>query len=278
MEHKQNMPYFDEFVRYKILYEDISQNTIKNYEIHLRTFYEFTGGKININKVTIENYIEHRLKVVKEARSTVQARLMALKSYFKYLFDENIIDRDVSKYIKGIKLDPQKAKKIPDEEEIFKKLEAIDDVRDRALMETLYATGVREEELSNLNIEDIDFKNKLIVVNRGKRKKSRIIPINDEALKWIKAYIGVRKQGPLFLNNRRTRLGTRSIYSICKSYFDMPPHDLRHIFATHMLANTNNPEAVKEMLGHTDVRFTMKQYTHLASNHLSKIYKGGMKR
>jgi site-specific recombinase XerD len=97
-------------------------------------------------------------------------------------------------------------------------------------------------------------------------------------MKWIKAYIGVRKSGPLFLNNRATRLNERSIYTICKKYFDLPPHDIRHAFATHLLANTNNPEAVKDILGHSDVKFTMKTYTHLAHSHIKQIYKGGMKR
>lgn len=274
----EKLPYVEEFIKYKKMYYDVSDYTVINYKIDLKLFFDFTENKYSVNVKTIQNFVEYLMFDRKEARATINRRLSALKSFYKYLYNEEIVDRKIGDKIQYVKSDPKKIKRIMPQSDIFKILDRIKDVRDRALLETLYSTGMREGELSALNIDDIDFENKLVVIIKGKGKKSRIVPISDQALKWIKASLKSRSSGPLFLNNKYTRLGTKGIYNITKEYFKLSPHDLRHCFATHMLANTNNLQAVSEMLGHSNINITAQTYTHLSSDYLKQIYKGGMLR
>lgn len=269
------MPHQKEFLKFMEVYRKASKATLLNYPLDLKSFYDFSGGKININKTTIDGYVEFLLQEKKEARSTINRRLSCLKSYFNFLYNEEILERNPGEKIRFLKKDANKIKKIPKQEKIFETLDAIENLRDRALLETIYCTGLRESEASNLNIEHVDFENGIIAVIKSKGDKSRAIPISNNALKLIKAYLGSRTSGPVFLNNRYKRLGTRSIYNICKLYFDFPPHDLRHSFGTHMLAKTGNLKAVSEMMGHSDMQTTANIYSHLSSDYLADIYKGG---
>lgn len=271
---KVAIPYISEFFRYMENYKDIAKNTVVNYRIDLQLFMDYTKGKASTDIRVFKNFTDYLLREKKDARSTINRRLSALKSYYNYLYDEKIINVDVSPKIKYVRNDTKKIKEIMAQKDIFAILSKINDVRDRALLETLYATGVREGELVQMNIQDVDFENEwVLIVHKTKSRKHRIVPINKEALKWIKAYIGVRKDGPIFLNNRAGRLGERSVYTISKHYFDLPPHDLRHSFATHMMMRTGNTKAVSEMLGHANEKMTEQMYTHMRSKELSEIYK-----
>jgi len=274
MESKQ--PYVDEFFDYMKMIKDSSDKTIINYKNDLKVFFDFTEGEFNVNKSKIDAFTAYLINERKESRSTVNRRLSALKSYYNFLINDEIINR--APKIKFLKLNQSPIIEVMSQKEIFKILDNIDDLRDRALLETLYATGAREFEISNLNIENIYFEEKLIHIVNGKRKKARIVPISKEAIKWIKAYIGSRKSGPVFLNNKKTRLQTRGIYNICMKYFNIAPHQLRHAFATHMIQKTGNVKGVSEMLGHSNIR-TTERYTHLSKGEfLSDIYEGGMDR
>lgn len=275
------IPYLNEYLKHMEKIKLASQYTLKNYPIHLRDFFEFTEGRFNINVQTINKYTMYLLEEKKFARNTVNAKLSCLRSYYHYLYDQEIIDKNIAEKIKLLDKEDREPKKLITQEKVFKILDAIEDVRDRALLETLYSTGVREGELSSFNIEHVDFENQLITVIKGKGKnggKTRVIPISKSSLKWIKAYIGARKSGPLFLNNRGERLGERSIYNIVKDYFPFSPHDLRHCFATHMIKKTGNMKAVSDMLGHSSIQMTEQIYTHLNANDLKDIYQGGMDR
>lgn len=274
-----NIPYIEEYLKYMKNIKNSSEFTLKNYPIHLRDFFQFTEGEYEVNLSKINEYKHHLIEVRKFARASINAKLMALRSYYHFLYDEEIIDTEIAVKIKGVVEEENEPKKLMSQDKIHSILDKIEDVRDRAMLETLYATGVRESELSDLNIDNIDFVNELIYVIKGKRKKSRVIPISKTALKWLRAYIGARKTGPLFLNNRGNRLGPRSVYNVCKTYFPFPPHDLRHSFATHMIVKTGNIKAVSEMLGHSSVQMTEQIYTHMNSEDLKNIYKtGGMDR
>lgn len=274
------VPYMKEFLNHMEVYNDASPNTLKNYPIHLKAFFEFTQGEVSIDVKVFKKFTEYLLKVKSEARSTINARLSALRSYYKYLYNESIIHHNVATKIAFVKQLQNPVMEVLDQQDVFKSLDRISDVRDRALFETLYSTGVRESELSNLNIENIDFENELVIVIHGKGKKTRVTPISKDALKWIKAYVGTRKTGPLFLNPRGQRLGYKSIYNLCVLYFEVSPHKLRHAFATHMMEATGNTKAVSEMLGHATAKFTEKRYVHLKGKNLSRIYKNskGMER
>jgi site-specific recombinase XerD len=274
----EKYPHLDDFINHKITYDDIAKNTIINYPIDLKKFLDFTEGNLIANKNVFDSFINHLFKEKKEARSTINRRISAIKSFYNYLYDEEIVEVNYGKKIKYLKTDPIEPKKIMKQKEIFKILDGINHLRNKAILETIYTTGIRESELTDLDIENIDFENQLIAVIKAKGRKTRVIPINESSLKLIKAYIGVRKSGPVFLNNRRGRLTPRSIITICHKYFDFPPHDLRHSFATHMIAKTGNIKAVSELLGHSSIQITEKTYTHLSSEYLKDIYKGQMDR
>lgn len=276
------VPYLDEYLKYMKNIKLASKYTLSNYPIHLRNFFEFSEGRYNVTAPTINNkYVTHLLEVKKYSRVTINAKLSALRSYYNFLYDEEIIDRNIAEKINLIEEEEREQKNVPSQEHVFKVLDKIDDIRDRALLETLYATGIREGELCSLNIEHVDFNNQLITILKGKGKKggkTRVIPISKTALKWIKAYLGARKSGPLFLNNRSDRLGERSVYNIVTNYFGFSPHNLRHAFATHMIKKTGNLKGVSQMLGHSSVRMTEQIYTHLGADDLKDIYESGMDR
>jgi site-specific recombinase XerD len=272
------IPYQKEYLHHMEKIMLASEYTLKNYPIHLRDYFEFTEGRYNVNKQTINKYINHLIVERGFARSTANAKLACLRSYYKFLYNEEIIDREIHETIHLLSKEESKMKDLPSQEKVFSILDSIEDVRDRALLETLYATGVREGELSSLNIEHINFEDKIVYVIKGKGKnggKTRIVPISNSALKWLKAYIGSRKSGPLFLNNRSGRLGERSIYNIVIKYFEFSPHNLRHAFATHLIKKTGNMKAVSDMLGHSSVQMTEQIYTHLNANDLKDIYGAG---
>jgi integrase/recombinase XerC len=271
-------PHLEDFLNHKKTYDDVAKNTVVNYTIDLKKYLDFTEANLEVNKGVFNKFISHLFEEKKEARSTINRRISTIKSFYNYLFDEEIVEVNYAKKLKYLKSDPIQPKKIIPQKEIFKILDGINHLRDKTILETIYTTGIRESELVDLNIENIDFENCLIAIIKGKGRKTRVIPINDSSLKLITAYIGVRKDGPVFLNNRRGRLTTRSIITICHKYFDFPPHDLRHSFATHLIAKTGNMKAVSEMLGHSNVQITEKTYTHLSSEYLKDIYKGQMDR
>jgi site-specific recombinase XerD len=276
------VPYLDEYLKYMKNIKLSSKYTLSNYPIHLRDFFNFSEGRYNVNAPTINNkYVTYLLEERKFARTTINAKLSALRSYYNFLYDEEVIDKNIAEKINLIDEEEKKQKDLPTQKEIFKVLDTVEDVRDRALLETLYSTGIREGELSNLNIEHIDFNNNFITILKGKGKKggkTRIIPISKTALKWIKAYLGARKSGPLFLNNRALRLGERSIYNIVMNHFNFSPHNLRHAFATHMIIKTGNMKAISEMLGHSSVQMTEQIYTHINPTNLKEIYGENMDR
>lgn len=267
-------PHVKEFFSYLQTYKNVEDITIANYKVDLDLFFGHTQGQIPLDIRTITAYTTWLLNVKGDKRSSVRRRLSSLKSYYNFLYDEEYINVDVAKKIKYIKADPAEIKTVIPKKIIFKTLDSIIYLRDRALLETIYSTGIRESEACKLNIEDINWESKFLLVIRSKRKKSRVTPISDRALKYIKAYIGVRKTGPVFLNNRSGRISTRSVYTICVKYFNVPPHDLRHAFATHMIAETGNTKAVSEMLGHASEKMTEK-YTHLVADHLVTVYRKG---
>lgn len=277
------IPYLNEYLKFMKNIKLASEYTLKNYPIHLRDFFEFSEGRYSVNAPTINNnYVNYLLEIRNFSRKTINAKLSTLRSYYHYLYDSEYIDRNIAERITLLDLEEREQKKLPSQDKIFKILDKVDDIRDRALLETIYTTGIREGECSALNIEHIDFNNQLLTVLKGKGKKggkTRVIPISKTAIKWIKAYMGARKSGPLFLNNRGERLGGRSIYNIVTKYFNFPPHDLRHCFATHMIVNTGNMKAISEMLGHSSIQMTEQLYTHISPNDLKNVYKnGGMDR
>jgi len=225
------------------------------------------------------------------SKSTIARKLATLRSFYKFLIKRN---RTSSNPVTAIRT-PKQEKKLPrflEYEEVKKLLETppMDDwlgARDRAILETLYSTGMRVSELVALNMNDIDFLGEVVHI-RGKGKKERIAPISSSALRIIQHYLEMRNKKAqnnsnfdskvLFVNKHGQRLSARSVRRKMDKYLKMAgldssisPHTLRHSFATHMLNNGADLRSVQELLGHQSLS-TTQIYTHLTTRKLKQVY------
>jgi tyrosine recombinase XerC len=225
------------------------------------------------------------------SKATIARKLATLRSFYKFLVKRNQL---TSNPVVAVRT-PKQDKKLPrflDYEEIKKLLDtpSLDNwlgARDRAIMETLYSTGIRVSELVALNMDDIDFLGEVVHV-RGKGKKERIAPIGSSALQVIQHYMEYRNKRSqnnvnfdskvLFVNKHGRRLSTRSVRRKMDKYLKMAgldpaisPHTLRHSFATHMLNNGADLRSVQELLGHQSLS-TTQVYTHLTTTKLKDVY------
>jgi len=280
--------YIDKFINYLKIEKNASGHTIINYSIDLRDFAAFLGeaGIESVNYLFLRKYLAH-MKTKNYSKRTVARKLATLRSFFKFLYREGYIKTNPSSGIYTPKLD----KKLPiflDTNEVSKLIEAPDEkdltgLRDRAVMETLYSTGMRVGELVHMSLNDIDFIGGVIKVF-GKGKKERLAPIGDKALRSIRAYLG--KRGParltdkkaVFLNKDGGRLTDRSVRRIIEKYIKrvslregISPHTLRHSFATHLLDRGADLRSVQELLGHMNLS-TTQIYTHVTMQRLKEVY------
>lgn len=225
------------------------------------------------------------------SKSTTARKIATLRSFYKFLVKRSYTENNPVANIRT----PKQEKKLPKFltlEDIQRLLDAPAKdhwlgVRDRAIMETLYSTGIRVSELVNLNMDDVDFLSEVIHV-RGKGKKERISPIGSSALRSIQCYIEYRNRRAmnnsnfdprvLFVNKHGKRLSTRSVRRKMDKYLTMAgldpsisPHTLRHSFATHMLNNGADLRSVQELLGHQSLS-TTQVYTHLTTTRLKEQY------
>ena len=281
----------EEYIGFVTFERRLSKNTILSYKRDLDKYYDFLNKK-NIRKVEnittqdIEEYLKY-LNNNKYSITSIARKLTTIKNFHKYLFQRNIIKKDISESIerpKSIKTLP----KIMTVEEVDKLLEieckTVFDYRNKAMLELLYATGLRISELLNLKIGDIDLEN-CVVRCVGKGSKERIVPIGEYVLFYINKYLQYRdgllknkKSDYLFLNRSGTPLSRFSFFKILKKLLreknikkDISPHTLRHSFATHMLEYGADLRTIQELLGHSDIA-TTKIYTHISNNKIKEDY------
>ncbi len=221
-------------------------------------------------------------------RATVQRRLSAAKAFFRYRENAGA-GGNPTRTMRS----PRSERHLPQilgREDMTKLLEVDSDVkspralRDRAIIETLYSTGVRVSELIGLDWRDIDEELGMLTVRAGKGDKDRMVPIGEPALDALAAWrrampIAWEPHGPVIVNLRGTRLTTRSVENIVRDRIaragvpvDLTPHGLRHTFATHMLGNGADLRSIQEMLGHSSLA-TTQRYTHVSVNHLKQVYR-----
>ncbi|HUW17901.1 MAG TPA: tyrosine recombinase XerC [Sedimentisphaerales bacterium] len=225
------------------------------------------------------------------SKSTVARKLATLRSFYKFLVKRGRLNSNPVTPIRT----PKQEKKLPrflEYEQVKKLLETPPSdnwlgARDRAMLETLYSTGMRVSELVSLNMDDIDFLGEVVHI-RGKGKKERITPISSSALQVIQHYMEYRNKRAqsnsnfdpkvLFVNKHGRRLSTRSVRRKMDKYLKMAgldptvsPHTLRHSFATHMLNNGADLRSVQELLGHQSLS-TTQIYTHLGTRKLKEVY------
>jgi integrase/recombinase XerC len=223
-------------------------------------------------------------------KSSIGRKLAALKGFFRYLISNKRIEKDPLLLIHS----PKQEKPLPtflSVDDAFQLLGGIKiktdlDVRDRAVLEVFYSTGVRVSELVGLNWADVDFQLGIIRVV-GKGSKERIAPIGEIALQALKDYgreqrkkwnFSCKGETPVFLNNRGERITTRSVARIVEKHLKlagipikMGPHGLRHSFATHLLNSGADLRVIQELLGHTSLS-TTQRYTHLNLDQLTAVY------
>ncbi len=287
---KQKIEAYLEHLRYE---RNASPHTIAAYRRDLLQFQVFLKSKhirfSQVNNIVIRSFLAE-LYAKAEKKSTIARKLAAIRSFFQYGVARKWLEDNPAKIVAT----PKQEKHVPSflsEEEMasFLDLPPGDKplvVRDRAILELLYATGIRVSELVGLNMDDLSFEERMIRV-RGKGKKERLVPFGKIASKNLKFYLqrrGLINQGrsdeqAIFINYRGTRLSTRSIQRMVYRYLQytsvkrkISPHSLRHSFASHLLSRGADLRAIQELLGHESLATTQK-YTHLDLNQLLRVYK-----
>jgi integrase/recombinase XerC len=292
---------FLEHLRYE---RNVSSHTLRNYASDLEQFLDFLGpadssGKrkqlpdiSEIDHLTIREWLA-ALHTAQKKKASIARKLATLRTFFQFLVREGLVELNPAKLVST----PRREKKLPKHlsiEDAIRFIESPDletdlGKRDRAMLELMYATGVRVAELTTLNIADVDFRNQLIRVT-GKRRKQRIVPFGDPAGDAIRHYLGVRDKflfnapvskrddEALFLNYQGTRITTRSVgrmvekyIRICAGIHNISPHALRHSFATHLLDSGADLRDIQELLGHARLS-TTQVYTHVSMEKLIAVY------
>ena len=288
---------FLEHLRYE---RNVSSHTLRNYSSDLEQFLNFltAEGKheapevSQIDHLTIREWLAS-LHTDQKKKSSIARKLAALRTFFQFLVREGMLELNPAKLVATPKLEKKLPKHLSIEEAI-RFIESPDPEtdlgkRDRAILELMYATGVRVAELTTLNLPDVDFRNQLVRVT-GKRRKQRIVPFGDPAGAAIRSYLDVRDkflfnapvskrdEEALFLNYQGTRITTRSVgrmvekyIRICAGMHNISPHALRHSFATHLLDSGADLRDIQELLGHARLS-TTQVYTHVSMEKLVAVY------
>jgi len=273
-----------------------SDHTVVSYRRDLLEFSDSAGRQTDVSAIdtrTIRDFVYDLNN--RNSSSSVARKLSALRTFFRFLVQENIIAQSPMSSISM----PKQEQYIPvflTVDEVFALLEAPGNgdtyaARDMAILELLYSTGIRVSELVGCNMVNLDFDNEMLRI-KGKGNKERLVPIGNPAIKALKTYLPERQEmfkrslqkgkkvdsKPVFLNSRASRLTSRSVERMVAEYgrraaIDKPvtPHVLRHSFATHLLEMGADLRSVQELLGHASLSTTQK-YTHLDMVHLMKIY------
>lgn len=284
----------DEFIKYLKIEKNYSKYTVMNYEIDINDFINFCNEeKINIYKVNYNEVKKYLVKLYnkKYKASSISRKISSLRMFYKYLYNNKLVDKNIFKYISL----PKKEKRLPkymtntDIDEIFN----IPDIntpigqRNRLVLELLYGTGIRVSELCNIKISDINFEEKSIRI-LGKGSKERIVlygvPCKEILEKYLedgrKILLNGKNNDYLIVgtNKGNRAFTTRSIELIIddiikKASFNknVTPHTLRHTFATHLLNEGCDILIVKELLGHSSLD-TTGIYTHVSNERLRKVY------
>jgi len=282
--------YQQKFISYLSSERRLSQNTIISYSNDLDQFHCFLDENFNItSQISEVSFHIVRSWVANLFENSVQSRsinrkISTLKTFFKYLEREEFIDVNPMLKVVG----PKASKNLPlfvKENEIKLLLEEVTfdegfiGKRDKLIIEIFYLTGMRLSELINIKLTDLDFHNKSIKVI-GKRNKERIIPLSDSVLTSIQSFIKeFDLKGFLITSSKGNKVYSKLVYRVVRKYLSKitsinkkSPHILRHTFATHMLNNGADINAIKDLLGHSNLNAT-QVYTHNTVEKLKSIYK-----
>ncbi|MCX7923312.1 MAG: site-specific tyrosine recombinase XerD [Clostridia bacterium] len=273
--------------------KQLSLNTLQSYrrdiEQYIAYLHDINLNNIaNTNKTTVIAYLLH-LQKKGRATSTISRNLASIRSFYQYLAKNKTIDLDPTSELES----PKVEKKLPqilstqEVELLLEQPKCVDlkGFRDKAMLELLYATGIRVSELISLNLSDLNLEMGFIKCNKGSRE--RMIPIGSVSIAAVQEYLNKSRnlliqnndEKALFVNINGKRLTRQGFWKIIKQYKnqakinkDITPHTLRHSFAAHLLENGADLRSIQEMLGHSDISST-QVYAQIAKNKIKEIYK-----
>jgi len=293
--------FLEPFLTYLETEKGYSEHTIRAYRTDIEQFFNVVGRILekptekidpdaDIDMLVVRGYLarlhdDHR-------KSSIGRKIAAVRSFFRFLVKRDMVRNNPAEHVAT----PKAEKPIPvflTVDEMFRLLDGIDTqtlagLRDKAVLETLYSTGIRVSELTGMNLSDIDPDVGLIRI-RGKGSKERIVPVGKRALAALQVYQRAREQqvdpskpvteqDAVFLGDRGKRMTPRSVYRVLASWirrcgilFRISPHKIRHSFATHLLDAGADLRSVQEMLGHKSLSTTQK-YTHVSIDKLMEVY------
>lgn len=277
--------YIERFLSFLSYERGYSSNTLSSYKIDLKELSEFLNKKRSSLIKAGKNDLSQFINILSErgfTNNTIIRKLASIRTFYKYLLGEGIIEGDVVSFLDT----PKKEKKIPKvlvEDQIKKLLEQplLQEeryARERSILELLYSCGLRVSEIINLTINDINLEDGFLRI-KGKGNKERIVPLGSKAISAISEYLRQRrhiKEKRLFLNSRNKGLSRQSVWLIVKQFannvgLDISPHTLRHSFATHLLDNGADLRVVQELLGHSSIS-TTQIYTHVSNKRLKEEF------
>ena len=283
----------DRFYNYLAVERRLAGNTLESYGNDLKKYLEFLKSRnsksvLHSSRVDLLTFLNQERKRGISARSLART-LSCIKTFFKYLVQDGLLDKSPIQDVET----PRQERKLPgilsvDEVEALIKAPDIAaplGLRDRALFELIYASGLRVSELMSLSLNSINLEAGYILV-LGKGSKERVIPVGEEALKWVKQYtaesrpkLTARKNCKyLFVNRSGARMSRQGFWKLIKKYClqigitkKISPHSLRHSFASHLLEGGADLRSVQTMLGHEDIS-TTQIYTHVARERLKTVH------
>ena len=276
------------FLNYLLVDKGLSKNTVKAYEADISSFFQWLDNEDLKYKNLQEDHINQYISFLfqrKMRSSSVNRKISSIKSFYIFLVKRNFLKNSPLNDL----VTPKQEKYLPEsmsEAEVDKLLNSPDvankiENRDKAMIEMLYATGMRISELVNLKITDVDMK-RCVVKVFGKGSKERLVPFGETALDSLKSYLNDREQSSskeIFLSNRGKKMTRVAFWQRVKIYLirenlknSISPHTLRHAFATHLLNRGADLRSVQLLLGHSDLS-TTQIYTHIAKQRLSDVLK-----
>ncbi len=284
----------DAFVDAMWLESGLSKNTLSAYRSDLKQFCLFlnsSGARVNLLKVTqaeVQKYLAYCLANGVKASSSSRI-LSTLRRFYRYQIRENNIQEDPCSHVLSPKLGRPLPKSLS-EADVEALLDAPDTnkplgLRDRAMLETLYATGLRVSELVDLKINEINLTVGVLRII-GKGSKERLVPIGEQATDWIENYLSIGRSSlikqnvsdAVFVTNRGSSMTRQAFWHLIKKYaviagmqVTLSPHTLRHAFATHLLNHGADLRSIQMLLGHSDLS-TTQIYTHVAKQRLQSMH------